>query len=125
MRAIALLVQRPGLDAHRVRRSAHDVARSQNARCLFGFGEGEGDNRAHTALERALKSPLMDRGRMLEEAQNVLVNIAGGPGMTLNEVQILMEELNRHISDQTRLLFGTSVDPRLGNKMVGAPVERL
>ena len=35
------------------------------------FGEAEGDNRAHTALERALRSPLMDRGSMLADAANV------------------------------------------------------
>lgn len=100
------------------------------SRCLFGHGEAEGDNRAHEALGRALKSPLMDKGRMLEDARSVLVNVSGGAGMTLNEVQILMEEFNRHVSDRTQILFGTSVDARLGQKMnvtiisaigVGAP----
>ena len=85
--------------------------------CVFGHGEADGDNRAHEALELALKNPLMDKGRMLENARNLLVNVAGGPSMTLNEVQILMEELNRHISDETRLLFGAAVDPSLGQKM--------
>jgi cell division protein FtsZ len=85
--------------------------------CVFGYGEADGDNRAHEALTRALKNPLMDKGRMLESARNLLVNIAGGPSMTLNEVHILMEELNRHISDQTRVLFGTAVDPALGQKI--------
>lgn len=84
---------------------------------MFGHGEGEGDNRAHQALERALKSPLMDRGSLLEDAHNVLVNIIGGPTMTLQEVQIVMEEINRHIGDHTRLLFGTAVDPRMGQRM--------
>lgn len=87
------------------------------AHCVFGFGEADGDNRAHEALTRALKNPLMDKGRMLEDARNILVNVAGGPSITLNEVQILMEELNRHISDQTRLLFGAAVDPSLGQKI--------
>jgi len=87
------------------------------AHCVFGFGEADGDNRAHEALTRALKNPLMDKGRMLEDARNILVNVAGGPSITLNEVQILMEELNRHISDQTRLLFGAAVDPTLGQKI--------
>ena len=91
--------------------------RAQTPRCLFGFGEADGDNRAHGALERALRSPLMDRGRMLENAENVLVHVCGGPSMTLNEVQILMEELNRYISDSTRILFSTSIDPRLGGKV--------
>jgi len=86
-------------------------------RCLFGYGEAEGDNRAHEALARSLKSPLMDKGRMLEGARNVLISVSGGASMTLNEVQILMEEFNRHISDQTRLHFGASVDPRLGQKI--------
>ncbi len=116
VRAIALLVQRPGL----VRIGFDELQtalRLQNPRCLFGYGEAEGDNRAHAALERALKSPLMDRGRLLEDAENVLVNVIGGPTMTLNEVQILMEELNRHIGDDTRLLFGTAVEPRMGNRM--------
>ena len=92
-------------------------AGESGAHCVFGYGEADGDNRAHEALARALKNPLMDKGRMLEDARNILVNVAGGPGMTLNEVQILMEELNRHISDQTRLLFGTAVDPALGQKI--------
>lgn len=116
VRAIALLVQRPGL----VRVGFDELRtalRALNPRCLFGYGEAEGDNRANAALERALKSPLMDRGRLLEDAQNVLVNVVGGPNLTLNEVQILMEELNRHISDHTRLLFGTAVEPRMGNRM--------
>lgn len=87
------------------------------SRCLFGAGEAEGDNRAHEALARALKSPLMDKGRLLEDAQSVLINVRGGSNMTLNEVQILMDEFGRHVSDQTQIHFGTSVDPRLGQKM--------
>lgn len=88
-----------------------------HSRCLFAFGEAEGDNRAHDALARALKSPLMDKGRMLEDARSVLVNVSGGSSMTLNEVQILMDEFGRHVSDTTQILFGTSVDPRLGSRM--------
>ncbi len=87
------------------------------SRCLFGFGEAEGDNRAHESLARALKSPLMEKGRMLEDAQSVLINVSGGSSMTLNEVQILMEEFGRHVSDTTQILFGTSVDPLLGGRM--------
>jgi len=91
--------------------------RNNNARCLFGYGEADGDNRSHESLERALKNPLMNRGRMLAETHNLLVNVVGGTSMTLNEVQILMEELGRHVSDSTRILFGTAVDPRLAGRM--------
>jgi cell division protein FtsZ len=86
-------------------------------RCLFGYGEAEGDNRAHEALARALRNPLMDRGRMLDESHNVLVNVAGGPDMTLNEVQILMEALTKHTGEETQILFGACVDPGLAGRM--------
>ena len=54
---------------------------------------------------------------MLADAQRCLVQVAGGPGMTLSEVEILMQELNRHVDDHTQILFGTSVDGRMGNRL--------
>jgi cell division protein FtsZ len=116
VRSIVNLIQRPGL----IRIGFDDLLaalRSPNGRCLFGFGESDSDNRAHDALTQALKNPLMDRGRMLDDAAHVLVHVAGGPGMTLSEVEILMQELGRHISDQTQILFGTAVDSRMGNRL--------
>jgi cell division protein FtsZ len=59
----------------------------------------------------------MDRGRMLADATHVLVQVAGGPGMTLSEVEILMQELGRHVSEQTQILFGAVVDTRLGDRL--------
>ncbi|HEY3897854.1 MAG TPA: hypothetical protein VGM54_04525 [Chthoniobacter sp.] len=119
IRSIARLVRQRGLvniGFDEVATALRGAAES-GSHCVFGYGEADGDNRAHEALARALKNPLMDKGRLLESARNVLVNIAGGPSMTLNEVHILMEELNRHISDQTRVLFGTAVDQALGQKV--------
>src|SRR6059058_5384547 len=116
VRSIVNLIQRPGL----IRIGFDDLLaalHSRNGRCLFGFGESDSDNRAHDALTQALKNPLMDRGRMLADATHVLVQIAGGPGMTLSEVEILMQELGRHVSDQTQILFGAAVDARLGDRL--------
>ncbi|MEY2525349.1 MAG: cell division protein FtsZ [Verrucomicrobiota bacterium] len=116
VRSIVNLIQRPGL----IRIGFDDLfraLRSENGRCLFGYGEADSDNRAHDALAQALKNPLMNKGKMLEDAAHVLVQVAGGPGMTLSEVEILMQELGRHISDQTQILFGTAVDSRMGNRL--------
>lgn len=116
VRSIVNLIQRPGL----IQIGLDDLLaalRGPSGRCLFGFGESDSDNRAHEALTRALKNPLMDRGRMLAHASHVLVHIAGGPAMTLSEVEILMQELGRHINDHTQILFGTSVDGRMGNRL--------
>ena len=116
VRSIVSLIQRPGL----IRIGFDDLLtalKSPSGRCLFGFGESESDNRAHDALTQALKNPLMDRGRMLAEASHVLVQVSGGPAMTLTEVEILMQELNKHISDETQIIFGTTVDARMGNRL--------
>jgi cell division protein FtsZ len=116
VRSIVNLIQRPGL----VRIGFDDLfraLRNENGRCLFGYGESDSDNRAHDALNQALKNPLMNKGKMLADAAHVLVQVAGGPGMTLSEVEILMQELGRHISDQTQILFGTAVDGRMGNRL--------
>jgi len=116
VRSIVNLIQRPGL----IRIGFDDLLaalRSPNGRCLFGFGESDSGNRAHEALAQALKNPLMDRGRMLADAARVLVQVAGGPGMTLSEVEILMQELGRHVNEQTQILFGAAVDGRLGDRL--------
>ncbi|MCA1659089.1 MAG: cell division protein FtsZ [Verrucomicrobiaceae bacterium] len=116
VRSIISLIQRPGL----IRIGFDDLLsalRSPSGHCLFGFGESESDNRAHDALTQALKNPLMDRGRMLADASHVLVQVSGGPGMTLTEVEILMQELGKHIQDHTQIIFGTAVDSRMGNRL--------
>jgi cell division protein FtsZ len=116
VRAIVNIVRRPGL----IRIGFDELLsalRNQNSRCLFGFGESDSDNRAHEALALALKNPLMNRGKMLSDAHTILVQIAGGPGMTLTEVEIVMQELNRHVEDHTQILFGTSVDGKLGERL--------
>jgi len=116
VRSIVNLIQQPGL----IRIGFDDLLaalRTRNSRCLFAYGESDTDNRAHDALTQALKNPLMDRGRMLADASHVLVQVAGGPGMTLSEVEILMQELGRHVSDQTQILFGAAVDVRLGDRL--------
>jgi cell division protein FtsZ len=116
VRSIVNVIRRPGL----IRIGFDDLLvalRSKNGRCLFGFGESDTDNRAHEAIARALKNPLMDRGRMLENARAVLVQVAGGPGMTLSEVEIVMQELGRHIEDHTQIIFGTAVDGKMGNRL--------
>jgi len=118
VRAIAGLFTQPGIlhigfdDLCAALRPASGVGR-----CLFGYGEAQGDNRAYEALTRALRNPLMDRGRMLDEAHNVLVNVAGGPDMTLNEVQMLMGALAKHTGEETQILFGAAVDPSLTGRI--------
>lgn len=99
---------------------------NDNSRCLFGFGVAKGDSRAHEALEQALKSPLLDKGKMLEQARNVLVHVGGGDSMTLFEIELVMQELSKHIDDsRTQILFGTGTDKKLGGNLTVTIISSL
>jgi cell division protein FtsZ len=116
IRAMANLLLQPGL----IRLGFDDICaviRDGDTRALFGFGEAEGENRAHDALVKALRNPLMHRGEMLANAVNVIIQIRGGANVTLGEVGNVMEELNRHVSDRTQLIMGIAIDSSLGSRL--------
>ena len=77
VRAITKLVSQPGL----VRIGMDDLLtalKNDSSRCLFGFGQAEGENRAQDALKAALKSPLLDQGRMLDYSSSLIAHVCGG-----------------------------------------------
>jgi cell division protein FtsZ len=131
IRAMANLLLQPGL----IRLGFDDICaviREGDARALFGFGEADGENRAHDALVKALRNPLMHRGEMLASAVNVIVQIRGAANVTLGEIGNVMEELNRHISDRTQLMMGVAIDSGMGSRLsvslissLGGSPERL
>lgn len=115
-RAVAVMVSTPGL----VKLGLDDLVSALNAsngRCLFGFGEAKGQNRGNDALKKALKSPLIDSGRLLQETKNLLAHIVGGESLTLAEVDGIMKQLGRSVPEETQILFGLAVDPKLGDSI--------
>ncbi len=116
VRAIIDLVNRRGL-IHLGFDDLLSALRNHDSRCLFGYGEAAGRGRGKEALAQALKNPLMDRGSLLSQASNILVNIVGGQDLTLSEVQSVMEELGQHIDEHTQLLFGAAVDQKLEGRL--------
>ena len=58
---------------------------SEMGKAMMGTGEAEGDRRALEAAEAAIANPLLDEVSM-KGARGVLINITGGPDMTLFEV---------------------------------------
>ncbi len=116
LRAVSTIVSTPGL----VKLGLDDLTSAlstSNGRCLFGFGEAKGQNRGSEALKRALKSPLIDQGRLLHQTKTLLVHIAGGESLTLLEVDAIMKQLGRHVPDHTHILFGVAVDAKLGDSV--------
>lgn len=116
VRAVTTVATQPGL----IRIGLDDLVtalKNADSRCLFGFGQAKGEARATEALALALKSPLLDRGQLLEKARNVLVHICGGQNLTLFEIETLMRELHKHVSEEAQILFGAACDQKLGDSV--------
>jgi cell division protein FtsZ len=82
---------------------------------LMGIGFATGDNRAHEAAERALRSPLIDTE--LVGARGILLSIAGGEDLTLLEVNEAAEVIRRGATEDTNIIFGATIDERLAGQV--------
>jgi len=78
---------------------------------LMGIGYATGDNRAKEAAERALGSPLIDAE--IVRARGILLSITGGDDLSLVEVNDAAEVVRQTATDDTNIIFGANVDPRL------------
>lgn len=87
------------------------------SRCLFGCGAAEGKDRSSAALRQALASPLLDQGTLLKKTDTVLVHICGGEDLTLLEIELLMQNLQKFVPENANLLFGAAIDPAMGSSL--------
>ena len=123
IKAVIRLVIRPGL----INVGLDDLMsalRTNRSRCLFGSGIAEGKDRATSALRNALASPLLDQGALLKDAQTVLVHLCGGEDLTLFEIELLMQRLQKFVPESAHVLFGAAIDPAMGDSLSTHPDQR-
>jgi cell division protein FtsZ len=77
----------------------------------MSIGIGAGKNRAIDAAKEALASPLLDIS--VGGAKGVLFNVAGGPGLTLFEVNEAAEAIREAVDPAANIIFGVVQDPSL------------
>lgn len=116
IQAVTRLVVRPGLINIGLDELVSSL-RATRSRCLFGSGMASGENRSQAALQNALTSPLLDKGRLLKNAKTALVHVCGGENVTLFEIELLMRELSKQVSDDAHILFGAAVDSSMGDSL--------
>ncbi len=76
---------------------------------LMGTGTGRGEDRAITAAQEAISSPLLDNVS-IGGSTGVLVNIAGGEDLTLGEVNQISDVIHEAAGDQAEIIFGAVHD---------------
>lgn len=75
---------------------------------LIGIGESDAaQNRAEEAVERAINNPLLDVD--IHEAKGALINIIGGPDLTLEEYKLIMELIGNQISSDAKIISGAQI----------------
>ncbi|MBX3277506.1 MAG: cell division protein FtsZ [Acidobacteria bacterium] len=83
---------------------------------LMGTGTAEGESRAQDATMRAISSPLLEEAS-IEGAKGVLVNITGGPDLSLFEVDEAMQIIHSAADAEANIIFGTVTDEKMKDAM--------
>ncbi len=79
---------------------------------LMGTGFATGETKAIQAAQQAISSPLLE-GVSIRGAQGVLVNITGGPQMTLHEISEATSIIYEEAGDKANIIFGAVIDENL------------
>jgi len=85
-------------------------------KAMMGTGEAEGEKRAEAATNAALLNPLIDE-YSLKGAKGLLVNITGGPDLTLFEVEKAVNKIRAEVDPEAELIFGSIEDEKLNGKI--------
>jgi len=109
IKGIAEVVTKPGL----VNLDFNDIktVMKSGGVAMIGLGEGEDDDRAMTAVNQAINSPLIDVD--ISNASAALINVTGGLDMTIREAEEVAEVIQQKISPNARIIWGAAVDETL------------
>ena len=85
-------------------------------RALMVTGVGSGKKRAGEAAEMAISSPLLE-DVSIEGATGILINITGGPDLTLHEVNEASSLIQQAAHEDANIIFGSVIDPNLSDEV--------
>jgi cell division protein FtsZ len=114
VKGVTDLMTRPGvvnLDFADVR-----TVMSEMGKAVMGSGEGEGARRAADAVQAAIANPLLDDAT-LKGAKAALINVSGGPGLTLYEVDEAASAIRAEIDPDAEIIVGSAIDESLGDRI--------
>ncbi len=94
---------------------------SERGLAIIGTGCAEGENRALSAARMAVSSPLLE-DTSFKGASGVIINITGGPDMSLKEVNETAEFITAETHSDAEIIFGAIVDPNESSKKIKVTV---
>ena len=85
-------------------------------KAMMGTGEASGENRAIEACEAAISNPLLD-DISIKGAKGVLVNMTGGPDMTLFEADMAVNAIRKEVDPNANIIFGSAFNEDMKGKI--------
>lgn len=112
VRGISDIVTLPGL----INVDFADVRAIMEGRgvALMGIGTASGENRSLEAVQRAISSPLLEEAS-IKGSKALLVNVTGGPDVTLVEISEAMDLIHDAADPEANIIFGAVIDERLND----------
>jgi len=83
---------------------------------LMGTGRARGDKRAVEAATQAVSSPLLE-DVAIDGATGVLINVTGGPSVTLHEIHEASSLIQEAADDDANIIFGSVIDESMGDEI--------
>ncbi|MBS0182317.1 MAG: cell division protein FtsZ [Nitrospira sp.] len=90
---------------------------SHTGRAVMGMGVSYGPNRAIEAAQKAMCSPLLEEGSV-EGARGVLLNITGGPSMSLHEIEEAASIIQETADPEANIIVGQVINPEMGEELI-------
>jgi len=83
---------------------------------MMGAARAAGENRAVEAAQRAISSPLLE-DVSIKGARGLLINVTGGPDMSLYEVNEAASLIQEEAHEDANIIFGAVIDEKLGDEI--------
>lgn len=90
---------------------------TRGGKTLFGLGVGEGENAALAAFEDLKQCPLLATPEFARKADRLMVNITGGPDLSLTKVNELMTAVTEEFGREAHVIMGAVIDEALLGKV--------
>ncbi len=90
---------------------------SRGGKTLFGLGLGEGPDAPADALEDLRLCPLLHTPEFARKADRLLVNIVGGPDLSLTRVNELMTAVSEEFGKEAHVIMGAAIDENMTGKV--------
>jgi len=90
---------------------------SESGVALMGTGTASGEDRAVTAVQQALTSPLLNDND-IQGTENILLNITSGSSeITMDEIGEIADYVNNEVGSSPNIIWGTGIDEKLGDSI--------